>query len=75
MMMKHVHSRLGPHLQTMMKNLMRSRGCGVPLLSSEAPERCTVLCNSWVLRNTRTSLGSKGTSVLPSSSLGDGRGG
>lgn len=74
-MMKHIHGRLGPHLQTMMKNLMRSRGCGVLLFCSATPERCTVLSHSLVLRNTRTSLGSKGTSELHSSSLGDGRGG
>lgn len=74
-MMKYIHSRLGPHLQTMMKNLMRSRGCGVLLFCSATPERCAVLSHSLVLRNTRTSLGSKGTSELHSSSLGDGRGG
>ncbi len=68
-----IHNRLVPHLQTMMKNLMRSRGCGVPLLCSATPERCCALSHSWVLRNTRTSLGSKGTSELHSSSLGDRR--
>lgn len=69
MMTKCIHSRLGPHLQTMMKNLMRSRGCGVLLPCSAVPERCTTPWHSWVLRNTRTSLGSKGTSELHSSSL------
>lgn len=74
-MIKCVNSRLDPHLQTMMKNLMRSRGCGMLLFSSATPERCSVLPHSWVLRNTRTSLGSKGTSELHSSSLGDLEGG
>lgn len=68
-------ARLGPHLQTIMKNLMRSRGCGVLPLSSAERERCSALCHSWVLRSTRTSLGSSGTSELQSSNLGDWRGG
>lgn len=68
--MNQTHNRPGPHLQTMMKNLMSSRGCGVLLLCSAPPERYAVLSQSWVLRNTRTSLGSKGTSELLSSNLG-----
>lgn len=59
------------YLQIMMKNLMSSSGWGM-LLFCSAPERCRALCHSWVLRNTRTSLGSKGTSELHSSSLGRG---
>lgn len=53
----------------MMKNLMRSRGWGVLPLCSPTTERCAVLSHSLVLRNTSTSLGSKGTSELQSSSL------
>lgn len=61
----------------MMKNLMRSRGWGVLPPCSPVTERCAVLSHSLVLRNTSTSLGSKGTSELQSSSLRhrDGRGG
>lgn len=73
-MMRYKHSRPVPHLHTMMKNLMRSKGSGVLLFSSVIPDRCTTLSHSFVLMNTRTSLGSKGTSELQSSSLGDGRG-
>lgn len=54
----------------MMKNLMRSRGWGVLPLCSPT-ERCTALSHSLALRNTSTSLGSKGTSELQSSSLRD----
>lgn len=53
----------------MMKNLMRSRGWGVLPLCSPTTERCAVLSHSLVLSNTSTSLGSKGTSELQSSSL------
>lgn len=53
-----------------MKNLMRSRGWGVLPLCSPT-ERCTALSHSLALRNTSTSLGSKGTSELQSSSLRD----
>lgn len=53
----------------MMKNLMRSRGWGVLPPCSPVTERCAVLSHSLVLRNTSTSLGSKGTSELQSSSL------
>lgn len=53
----------------MMKNLMRSRGWGVLPLCSPMTERWAVLSHSLVLRNTSTSLGSKGTSELQSSSL------
>lgn len=64
-----IHSGLPPNLHTMMKNLIRRSGCGVLLLCSAAPERWSTLSPSWVLRNTKTSLGSKGTSELHSSSL------
>lgn len=61
------------YLQTIMKNLMSNNGCGT-LLFCSAPDRCRALCQSWVLRNTSSSLGSKGTSELQSSSLGKGKG-
>lgn len=59
----------------MMKNLMSSRGCGALPLCCGPAERWATLSHSLVLRNTRTSRGSKGTSELHSSSLGDGGGG
>lgn len=58
----------GTDLQMMMKNLMRSSGCGAVLLWS-CPDMWRALCHSWVLRNTSTSLGRRGTSALHSSSL------
>lgn len=59
---------VGADLQMMMKNLMRSRGCGAVLVWS-CPDRWRALCHSCVLRNTSTSLGRRGTSALHSSSL------
>lgn len=41
-------------------------------LCSVGPESCAVLSHSLEPRKTRTSLGSRGTSELPSSSLGEG---